>query len=66
LKEQTPLSLAQLAGAGTGMIAAIVIGLLLGLGAARYLHWNWALPGGIVLGFAGGMVAMYRRVSRLL
>lgn len=66
LKEQTPLSLAQLAGAGTSIIGTIVAGLLLGYLAARYLHWNWALPVGIVMGFIAGTVAMYRRLSKLV
>ena len=66
MKEQTPLSLADLAGAGTTVVGSIAVGLVLGYLAARYLGWSWALPGGIVLGFAGGIFAMYRRISKLL
>ena len=66
MKEQTPLSLAQLAGAGTSLIGAIVVGMLLGYAAARYAHWEWALPCGILLGFVGGMIIMYRRISAQL
>lgn len=66
MKEQTPLSLGELAGAGTGIIGTIVAGLLLGYLAARYLHWNWALPLGIVMGFVAGVVSMYRRLSKLV
>ena len=58
--------MSSLAGAGTGLIGTLAVGLLLGYAAARYLHWSWALPIGIVLGFAAGMVALYRRISRLL
>jgi hypothetical protein len=58
-----PLSLGSLAGAGTGLIGAIFAGLLLGLAAARYAHWEWAVPVGIVAGFVGGVVSMYRRIS---
>lgn len=63
MKEPTPLSLAQLAGASTTVIAAVVVGMLLGFAATRYLHWDWAIPVGIVLGFVGGIVSMYRRLS---
>lgn len=66
MKEQTPLSLADLAGAGTTLVGAIAVGLMLGYLAARYLGWSWALPAGIVLGFAGGVVVMYQRISKLL
>jgi F0F1-type ATP synthase assembly protein I len=66
VKRQTPLSLSELAGAGTGVIGTLVVGLLLGYAAARYLHWSWALPVGIVLGFVAGLVSLYRRISSLL
>ena len=65
MKEQTPLSLGALAGAGTGIIGTIVAGLLLGYLASRYLHWSWALPVGIVMGFVAGVVSMYQRLSKL-
>ncbi len=63
MKDQGPLSLAQLAGAGTGLIGTIFAGLLLGYIVARYAHWEWGLPVGIVAGFVAGMVSMYRRIS---
>lgn len=66
MKEQTPLSLSQLAGAGTGLIGTLVVGFALGYAAARYLHWSWALPAGIVLGFIAGTIALYRRIAQLL
>jgi F0F1-type ATP synthase assembly protein I len=65
LKQQTPLSLGELAGAGTGIVGSIAVGLILGYLAARYLHWNWALPVGIVMGFVAGVVSMYQRLSKL-
>jgi F0F1-type ATP synthase assembly protein I len=65
LKEQSPLSLGELAGAGTSIIGTIVAGLILGYLCARYLHWSWALPIGIVMGFVAGIVSMYRRLSKL-
>ena len=40
MKQPSPLSLAQLAGAGTSVIATLVVGLLLGLAAARWLHYG--------------------------
>ena len=66
MKSPSPLSLAQLAGAGTSVIATLVIGLLLGLAAAKYLHWEWAVPVGVVLGFVAGIVSMFRRLSVLM
>jgi F0F1-type ATP synthase assembly protein I len=66
VKDQTPLSLGQLAGAGTTVIGTIVVGLFLGIAAARYLHWEWALPAGVVLGFVAGIFSMYRRISNLM
>jgi F0F1-type ATP synthase assembly protein I len=66
VKQQSPLDLAQLAGAGTGVIASLFVGLLLGLAAAHYLHWDWAVPVGIVLGFAAGIMSMFRRLSALM
>jgi hypothetical protein len=66
VKPQSPIDLAQLAGAGTGVIASLVVGLLLGLAAARYLHWDWAVPVGVVLGFAAGIISMFRRLSALM
>jgi F0F1-type ATP synthase assembly protein I len=63
VKDPAPLSLAQLAGAGTSVIGSIMVGLVLGYVVARYLHWEWALPVFIVLGFVAGIVSMYRRLS---
>jgi F0F1-type ATP synthase assembly protein I len=63
VKQQSPLSLAQLAGAGTTVIGTLVVGLLLGLAAARVLHWEWAVPVGIIVGFAAGIASMFRRLS---
>ena len=65
VKEQTPASLGMLAGAGTLIVGNVVVGFVLGYFAARYLHWTWALPFGIILGFISGFVSMYRRLSRL-
>ena len=65
MRPQTPLSLAQLAGAGTSMIGAIVMGMLLGYALARYAHWSWALPAGVLLGFVAGFVSLYRRISSM-
>jgi F0F1-type ATP synthase assembly protein I len=66
MKTPSPLSLAELAGAGTAVIGAVVVGLLLGLAAARYLHWDWGVPVGIVLGFVAGLVSMFRRLSVMM
>ena len=66
MKQPSPLSLAQLAGAGTSVIVTLVAGLLLGLAAARFLHWEWAVPVGIIVGFAAGIASMFKRLSTLM
>jgi hypothetical protein len=66
VKQPTPLSHAELAGAGTSVIVTLVAGLLLGLAAARYLHWEWAVPVGVIVGFAAGIASMFRRLSTLM
>lgn len=64
VKQQTPLSLATLAGAGTLIVGNVIVGFALGYVATRYLRWAWALPAGIILGFISGFVSMYRRLSQ--
>ncbi|HKW44911.1 MAG TPA: AtpZ/AtpI family protein [Candidatus Eremiobacteraceae bacterium] len=66
MKQSSPLSLARLAGAGTTVIATLIVGLLLGLAAARLLHWEWAVPVGVLLGFAAGFVSLFRRLSSIM
>ena len=66
MKQPSPLSLAELAGAGTSVIVTLVAGLLLGLAAARFLHWEWAVPVGIIVGFAAGIASMFKRLSTLM
>jgi Putative F0F1-ATPase subunit Ca2+/Mg2+ transporter len=63
MKQTDPLSLGRLAGAGWSVIGTLVVGLLLGLGADRLWHWAWAVPLGILLGFAAGLFAMFRQIS---
>lgn len=63
MKQQNPLSLASLSGAGMTVIGTLVVGFLLGWLASRTLHWDWAIPVGIVLGFIAGMVSMFRQLS---
>jgi F0F1-type ATP synthase assembly protein I len=63
MKQQNPLSLAQLSAAGLSIISTLVIGFTLGWLASKYLHWDWAIPVGILLGFAAGMVSMFRQLS---
>jgi len=66
MKQPNPLTLGQLAGAGTTVIGTLVVGLLLGLLAARVWHWEWAVPIGILVGFAAGLVSMFRQLSALM
>jgi hypothetical protein len=63
VKQPSPVTLGQLAGAGTTVIGSLIVGLLLGLAAARYLHWEWAAPVGIVVGFVAGIISLFRRLS---
>ena len=62
MKQQSPLKLGSLASAGMSVIGTLVAGLLLGLLAAKFLHWEWAVPVGIVLGFIAGMFSMFRQI----
>lgn len=63
MKQQNPLSLAALSGAGMTVIGTLVVGFFLGWLASRTLHWDWAIPIGIVLGFIAGIVSMFRQLS---
>jgi len=63
MKQQNPLSLAQLGGAGVSVLGTIIVGFGLGWLASRFMHWDWAIPVGIVLGFVGGIVSMFRQLS---
>jgi hypothetical protein len=58
------LSVALLAGSGMRVAGATIAGLLIGIALAKYAHWTWAAPAGIVLGFAGGFFAAYRDLAR--
>lgn len=64
MKQSDPLSLARLAGAGFTVVGTLVVGLVLGMLAAKLLHWGWAIPVGIVLGFIAGMLSMFRQLSQ--
>jgi F0F1-type ATP synthase assembly protein I len=63
MKQQNPLSLAQLGSAGMSVIGTLVVGFALGWLASRFLQWDWAIPVGIVLGFVAGIVSMFRQLS---
>ncbi|MBC5825700.1 MAG: AtpZ/AtpI family protein [Candidatus Eremiobacteraeota bacterium] len=54
----------RLAGAGATVVATIAVGLLVGVGAARYLNWPLAIPAGLILGFITGMVSLFRQLTR--
>ncbi len=58
------LTTVQLAGAGFSVVATIFVGLLLGLAAAKYLHWLFAIPVGLILGFVAGIVSLFRQLAR--
>lgn len=62
MNDRDPLSLAQLGGVGISVAATLLVAVALGLLAARYLHWNWAVPVSVLLGFATGMYSMYRQL----
>jgi F0F1-type ATP synthase assembly protein I len=63
MKQQNPLTLAQLGSAGMSVFGTLLVGFLLGWVASRFLHWDWAIPVGIVLGFVAGIVSMFRQLS---
>ncbi len=62
MKQPKPLNVGSLAGVGMTLVGTVVVGLLLGLAAARYLGWPWAVPVGIIFGFIAGMVSMFRQL----
>ena len=66
MKERPPLELAQLAGAGSTVIICVVAGMVIGLAAARFLHWDWAVPVGVIVGFAAGIASLFRRLSEYM
>lgn len=45
------------------VIGTLVVGFALGWLASRFLHWDWAIPVGIVLGFVAGIVSMFRQLA---
>jgi F0F1-type ATP synthase assembly protein I len=64
MKDPAPLSLARLGGVGFSLIANVFVGALLGFVAYKYLHWSWAVPAGILVGFVAGFISMFRQLSR--
>lgn len=64
MKDPAPLSLSRLGGVGFSLIANVFVGGLLGFLAYRYLHWSWAVPAGILVGFIAGFISMFRQLSR--
>ncbi len=63
MKQHNPLTLAQLGSAGMSVFGTLLVGFFLGWLASRFLHWDWAIPVGIVLGFVAGIVSMFRQLS---
>lgn len=65
-KDEPPdsLRLANLAGVGFILVGNVVVGLLIGIVLAKYLHWTIAIPIFLMLGFVAGFVAMYRQLTR--
>jgi F0F1-type ATP synthase assembly protein I len=63
MKQQDPVPLSQLGGAGMSVLGTLVVGFGLGWLASRFLHWDWAVPVGIVLGFVAGIVSMFRQLA---
>lgn len=45
------------------VIGTVVVGFALGWLAFRFLHWDWAIPVCIVLGFIAGILSMFRQLS---
>jgi F0F1-type ATP synthase assembly protein I len=63
MKQQSPLTLAQLGTAGMSVFGTLIVGFLLGWLASRVLHWDLAIPIGIILGFVAGIVSMFRQLA---
>ncbi len=63
MRQQPPPSLGQLGGVGMTVIGTIIVGFAFGWLGSKFLHWDWAIPIGIVLGFVAGMVSMFRQLS---
>ncbi len=63
MKQQDPLSLSRLGSAGMSVLGTLIVGFGLGWMASRFLHWDWAVPVGIVLGFVAGIVSMFRQLA---
>jgi len=63
MKQQNPPSLAQLGSAGVSVLGTLIVGFLLGWVAWKLLHWDFAIPIGIVLGFVAGIVSMFRQLA---
>lgn len=53
----------ELAGVGSSIVGTLVVGFALGYAAFKYLHWEWAVPVGVILGFAAGIISAYRRLA---
>jgi hypothetical protein len=66
VKPGQELSTALLAGAGFRLVGTTLAGLLFGIVLFKYTHWAWAAPVGILLGFLGGLAAMYRDLARAM
>lgn len=62
---QDPLSASRLAGVGFSLFANVIVGLLLGLAANKYLHWSWAVPAGVLVGFVSGFFSMFRQLKNM-
>jgi len=65
VKDQTPLSVSALGAIGFSLIANVIAGGLLGFAAYKYLHWGWAVPVGILVGFVSGFFSMFRQLAAL-
>jgi len=52
-----------LASVGFSLVGSVVVGLLVGIGIAKLTHFELAIPIFVILGFAAGFVAMYRRLA---
>jgi len=63
MKQQTPLSVSRLATAGFSLFGNVIVGALLGFLVNYYLHWSWAVPVGILLGFIAGFASMFRQLT---
>lgn len=45
------------------IVSTLIVGFALGWMGTKFLHWDWAIPVGILLGFIAGMISIFRQLA---